>query len=239
MNEYAIHVNKLIKRLIEILIAVKGIDRVRGGKVAVVNSKYKTIYKADIFHKAGSFSTHRKCVAKSGIRRNDLKHGRPMDQITREMKTILSHPKLVITVDGYSDFHCIDLDVREFNMFNLQTYYRRTKDNGTETNGMSLRDIYFLEFSEDFQGTVTHSAEADARATIKIFMEGYTKRIIKKPGFSEYDFEKFDDAVKLKEMDEKCLFFCNTDKRFKNSNFKKCDCLQCYNLFFRPINYRY
>jgi hypothetical protein len=212
---------------------VTGSDRIRGGKVAVVNSVYETIYNADIYHAPGSFLCNPIMVQISGIHANSLVNGVPMKQVTREIGDLLK-TKLVITVDGSTDFSSIDLRIGEFQTFNLQAYYKRTHPSGIGTENMSLRDIYFLEFGEDFQGLKTHSPEKDAEATVRCFLEGYVKRNIHKiTQDNKKHFEIFDEAIKLKSQDKKQLFYCNTERLFKDANKGKCNCVSCTNLFFR------
>jgi hypothetical protein len=90
---------------------------------------------------------------------------------------------------------------------------------------MSLRDVYFMEFGEDFQGTRAHSAEEDAMATVRCFMEGYVPINLHK--IHQSNESHFDDALKLKDQDGKQMFYCNKDRAFKDSKNNKCNCLSC------------
>jgi hypothetical protein len=65
---------------------VTGTERIRGGKVAVVDSSYKTLYKADIYHAPGTFLCNKEIVRISGINRDSLIHGTPMKEVRARME---------------------------------------------------------------------------------------------------------------------------------------------------------
>ncbi|CAL8087409.1 unnamed protein product [Orchesella dallaii] len=105
---------------------------------------------------------------------------------------------LVVVAGGTQDFLCVDLVQSDFFTFDIQQFYRRHHDNQIETYGMSLRDVYFMEFGEDFQGNQVHSAEKDATATIKIFVKAYVRRNLNSATRNDpHHFEIFDNAVKF------------------------------------------
>lgn len=178
-----------------------GIANIRGGKVAVVDSNLENIYSADIYHKPGTFKTNLKQVAVSGIRKFDLIKGKAMHLVTKELKAVMDQ-KLVIVVGGSTDFLCVDLNTADLKIFDLQTFYKRTQEGTSNLQPMSLRDTYFMEFKEDFQGNKTHSAENDARATMRLFISGYVKRNFGKATMNDRNyFEIFDGALVLPVLD--------------------------------------
>ncbi len=187
---------------------VRNTERVRAGKVGIaslVNNNIVPEKELVVYHKPGTFMTNPKMVAKSGIRKYDLVNGIHMSIVKEKVESIFKD-KLVIVVNGATDFTSLGLKNYDFDTFDLQEYYKRPGniDNGFAKTGMSLRDMYFMEFNEDFQGTQTHSAVEDAKATLRIFMEGYIKRNEKKEtrGDSTYS-EVFYDATKLKKWTKK------------------------------------
>lgn len=95
---------------------------------------------------------------------------------------------------------------------------------------MSLRDVYFYHFKEDFQFKKPHNAITDAIYTMKIFMEGYIP-LKKRFGFvnvrhnvEEIDFSQ---AIKLKDMDKLGKRFCMPSNEFKIG----CQCHYCEKMY--------
>lgn len=211
---------------------MQGLSRIRGGIVSVVKSNLEVEYSEKVYHRPGTFLDDWINQQKSGISANSLKNGKPMSEVKRQLQEVFEE-KLIIVCGGAVDFSCVDLAMSEYVTFDIQSFYRRTKEDDGSTHGMSLRDVYFMEFHQDIQGIKSHSAEIDARATIKVFLEGYCRRMKNHPmNHDRHYYETFDDAVKLKKMDQKKNYFCNTDKIFKS---QKCDCRECYRLFYRKM----
>ena len=80
------------------------------------------------------------------------------------------------------DFDCLDLDAREFDVFDIHGYWKRLNPTkfGLKLQPISLRDIYYYYYGFDLQSGV-HSCTEDARATMRLFREqyvlhGYEKR---------------------------------------------------------------
>ncbi|CAL8113461.1 unnamed protein product [Orchesella dallaii] len=211
--------------------ALSGVARLRGAKVAVVDSSMDSLYVADVYHRPSSFVVNRHTLAANGIGTLDLQHGLPMHLVTSQLRDAMFE-SLVIYFGGTTDFSSVDLDVTEFLTFNLQQFYRRSHENGMDTQPMSLRDMYFLGFNEDFQGNKVHSAETDAQATVKVFVRGYVRRNLQKMTRNDpHYFECFNDAKALKKMDAIGMFYCNRDKKFKNWKESTCKCSSCSSLF--------
>lgn len=214
---------------------LKSTDRIRAGKVGIAslfNNSIKAEEELVVYHKPGTFMTNPKMVAKSGIRTYDLANGLDMSKIRGKVEKYFKD-HLVIVVNGATDFTSIGLKNYDFHTFDLQQFYKRsgTIDNGFENTGMSLRDMYFMEFNEDFQGTAVHSAKDDAVATLRIFQEGYVKRMQNKPTRDNQEYFETFDSIQLKKMDKEMKYFCNIDKVFKDWNVKKCLCVSCERLF--------
>lgn len=225
----------------------------RGGKVAIVGSNGLIVYKDDIYHRPGSFSTHPKAVAKSGIEKNDLEHGEPLEIVRKRLLESFKD-KMVVVCGGANDFLSVEINpsTENFLTFDLQTFYTWIPDKEHYAKLMSLRDIHFLEIGFDFQGTVSHLAEVDAAATVKCFIEGYVVRNNDKMSrgneFHNEVFEKnkvqdYDDFVqryknktqqqfvRLADTDKKKIFYCKSKKMFVNFKVSKCFCNSCKILF--------
>lgn len=211
---------------------ISGVSRIRAGIVSVVKSNFEVEYFEKVYHKPGTFLDDYIIRKKSGINANSLKNGKAMAEVNMKLHETFQN-KLIIVCGGDVDFSCVDLAMSEYVTFDLQAFYRRTKEDDGTTHGMSLRDIYFLEFNQDMQGIRSHSAEEDARATIKIFLDGYCKRMKDNPeNTNRHYYALFDNAIKMKKMDDQKKYFCNSDKKFKTT---KCNCNECFRLFYRKM----
>jgi len=156
------------------LVGVKGLRRVKPGKIGIVNHKLETLLKKDVYHKPGSFLDGYLDSAVSGITRYTLINGEQWNLVKEAVKKELKE-KLVITVAGQNDFYCLEVERDDMGgHFDLQSFYRRpSPEVSDDTQPMSLRDIYFYHFGEDCQKHKPHSAVKDAEFTMRIFLEGY------------------------------------------------------------------
>lgn len=223
--------------------ALKGVSKGRAAKIAVVDIKGRTLFRSDVHHKPGTFDTSPKAVAISGIRRDDLVDAPKWEDEFDENGELIKHgvhsnlkkflkDKLVITCDGVNDFYSMDIEDDDYSAtFDLQSFFRRPHPECPgQTQPMSLRDMYFFNFKEDFQHEKPHDCTKDAVATIKVF-NAYRK--IKKSGYGgvhgdpscrenveDYDFSH---TPNLKSKEKKVFFYCKTNKVFKNG----CECEYC------------
>lgn len=108
--------------------------------------------------------------------------------------------KLTVVVGGTTDFSCVNLEISKCTHFDLQAFYKRSRENG-EPTGMSLRDAVSMEFGYDCQGIRPHSSTIGARATVQLFLDRYCKRMkAHAENWNRDYYEVFDDAVKLRQM---------------------------------------
>ncbi|OXA55081.1 hypothetical protein Fcan01_11344 [Folsomia candida] len=104
---------------------VKGVARVKPGKIGIVDHKYETILESDVYHQPGAFLDGPLDSAVSGITRYSLDKLKDWLIVKRKVKDILDN-KLVITVAGQGDLSCMDLERDEYGeLFDLQMFYRR------------------------------------------------------------------------------------------------------------------
>lgn len=170
--------------------------------LTVVNTEGELLLKRKIQHLPGTFKVDFWSKTTANISStNQLRDGTPFHTVTKEFVE-LTKDKLHVTCGGGNDYRYLELSSVTFKRrFDLQSFYYRA-----EGKEMALRDIYFYHFGVDFQRG-PHDATKDARATMKVFVEGYCKL-----DFSQsYDFS---DVPSLKQKAQQGLFWCATSKVF-------------------------
>ncbi|OXA41479.1 hypothetical protein Fcan01_23634 [Folsomia candida] len=211
--------------------SVKGVARVKPGKIGIVDCNYGTIFESDVYHRPGTFLDGKKDSAVSGITRYSLEKAPEWMTVKSKVKKVIDK-KLVITVAGQGDLSCMDIERDDCGeLFDVQCYYRRPNpDVSDETQPMSLRDIYFYHFKEDCQFQKPHNAVTDAICTMRIFLEGYIP-LKEKSGLvgvrhnmGEVDFS---DAIKLKNMDKLQKRYCKPSNEFRVG----CQCEYCEKMY--------
>lgn len=118
--------------------------------------------------------------------------------------------KLTITVNGVTDWNCLDIPIASTvdTSFDLHQIFRQNTGNINKRGEdiyepIGLRRLYMHFFSEDIQKG-SHSAEKDAKATMRLFMEIYCPLVEAKklPNNKEYKniTTLFDNIKKMHEM---------------------------------------
>lgn len=203
----------------------------KAAQVGIVDADYNTLLEKDIFHEPGSFNTHPKTVAISGINKFDLRFGEKFENVVKQVKDTFGS-NTVITIAGQNDFESLDTDKKEGDSlyestFDLQEFYRRpSKVDPYGTEPMSLRDIFFFHFKEDIQFKKPHSALEDAKNTMKIFLEGYIPwKIVHGNPLVRRNVENLDfsNVPYLKKYEEIGKYYCKPSREFK----EKCPCAYC------------
>lgn len=170
--------------------------------LSVVNAKGEILLKRKIQHYPGTFKVDFWSKRTANIASSlQLRDGIPFHQVTKEFVELTGN-KLHVTCAGGNDYRYLELSPLQFKRrFDLHSFYYR--EPGKE---MSLRDIYFYHFGADFQRG-PHDATTDARATMKIFIDGYCNL-----DFSQsYDFS---EVPNLKLKAKEGLFWCAKAKKF-------------------------
>ncbi|CAL8128674.1 unnamed protein product [Orchesella dallaii] len=205
------------------LIHLTSVERVKAAKVTVVNDKYDVIMKKKVKHAPGTFLTNPKIVQVSGINKYDLINGSEMEEVTKEVDRLIAS-KYMITVAGENDFRSLNLRYNEFRVFDLQSFYRRPNPYEIDSSPMSLRDMYFYHFKEDCQPPgKPHDDETDARATMRVFREGYIKtaKFCNSNGIFDPDFSS---VPNLRKNEQKGLQYCKFASSFVPIG---CECVLC------------
>lgn len=144
------------------------------GTVCVVNHHGKVKYNTKVRHQRGSYLVNKYTRKVNGIEFDDLENGEEIGKVRNKVAGEIDGG-LVVGHTLEADLNSLDLDIGLFPHFDIKNqYYGTTKD--FQIQGHKLKDIYAAYFKEPFQDGV-HSAEADAVATMKIFMEVYMKQV--------------------------------------------------------------
>jgi len=223
-------------------IGLCGVESNKAAIVSIVNMKNEVLLNEVIYHKPGSFVTNYHTLKINNIRKNDLKAGKPLDVVAKEIINLL-RDKLVVVVGGEKDFRALGLRMSQFQTFELQNVYFRNvlKQNIDEcacvdaqlcdcyvTEPMSLRDMYFYHFKQDAQ-RASHSALGDAQATMRVFTEGYVPLKLRSGedpmSRSLRENRMFDSSINLKRMEKAGFLYCETVGDFVCG----CKCLKCRN----------
>jgi hypothetical protein len=106
-----------------------------------------------------------------------LEDGKPIEIIRQEVKDHLEG-KLVLTVNGQSDFDSLGLRLGDFKVFEFHNFWKKwtggysNKESKKVYQPISLKRLYYHYFRKTIQGG-EHSATEDALATVQLFREAY------------------------------------------------------------------
>ncbi|CAG7726929.1 unnamed protein product, partial [Allacma fusca] len=172
-------------------------EKVKAASVAIVDFNGEVLYRTTVKHDPGECQINRITISKNGITANILRNGhKSLDTVENEVADLLKD-KLVIHIAGATDFKSLGLCIGDFENFDLHSHWQQPKIN---SNGILVHENIGLKRlirkyfnDEDFQSGI-HSAEADARATLRIFREVYIK-IKQTEVCTKYnsDFDQFAD----------------------------------------------
>jgi len=141
-----------------------------------------------VYHKAGSYLVNNYTRQFNGFGENDFEDGRPFEIIQKEVEELLTG-KLVVTVNGHSDFGSLDLRMADFDVFECHNFWKKwtggySKQDGKKTyNPISLQRLYKHYFQESIQDR-QHTATKDALATIRLFKEAYIPHMVNLNNYS-------------------------------------------------------
>lgn len=192
--------------------------------LSVVDFDGKVLFEKQIQHLPGTYRVdYFSRITANITSRNQLQNGEPFSSVVEDFKK-LSNGKIHVTCGGGNDYRYMELASAEFYNFDLQSFYQRpNEDNPRKKDHMSLRDIYWYHFKADFQRG-PHNATVDAKATMKIFRDGFMKLNLK----NEFDFS---EVPNLKKKAKKNLYWCIEKKAFA----QRCSCYGCnhYEVIFQ------
>ncbi|CAG7730736.1 unnamed protein product [Allacma fusca] len=161
---------------------VKGERRIQCAEVSIVDSNFEVVYSSKFYWPVGSFLINKHTKEINGFNENSLVNGSPFELVREKFKSLFKD-KLVITCGGTNDLTGLDLDwndFEEFERFDLHQHFQKPAVNqygisdDDNLQPIGLRSLYHYFFKEDIHVGV-HTAEADAKATMKLFMEVYVK----------------------------------------------------------------
>lgn len=116
-------------------------------------------------------------LEKTGFHGRVLEDGQPIEIIRNEVKNYLQG-KLVLTVNGQSDFESLGLRLADFEVFEFHNFWKKwtggysKKENKKVYQPISLMRLYQHYFHKTIQQG-QHSATEDALATIELFRGAY------------------------------------------------------------------
>lgn len=189
--------------------------------ITVVNSKREVVFDRKVKHLPGTFVVDYFSKTIANIHsETQLEDGSPFKEVVESFLQLFGK-KIHITCGGACDYRYLEQCPSFFKSFDLQGFYmRRSIENPQKTEPMSLRDIYFYHFKVDFQRGA-HDCSKDAKATMKVFTEGY-RRLDRSKNY----LDEFTDSPNLKKLAKKSLFWCLRLQQFA----RKCSCKECLNV---------
>ncbi len=161
--------------------------------VSIVGFRGNIVYEGKVYHKPGSFVVDEWTLAINGFKANDFLDGRPFNEVQQKVIDIIEgkEDKLIITCGHENDFNALNLQISEYNIFELQDMYwcRIYNRNGDVIpEPVGLARLYYKFFGINPQ-MCTHSATTDAQYTMEIFREKYIKSDLR---FDRENEEGFD-----------------------------------------------
>ena len=165
----------------------KAMNKSQCFQIGVTNWNGDFVYKANICHAPGTFRTSNRV---NGIHQNSFKKGIRLDVVSRAVRDIFED-SLVINYGPKTDFECLNINQRDYNSFNLQSYFWHYTDDDDDyhiindtaldmcdkpTENLSLRATYYHYFKEFIQSRIHHDAYDDAMAVRRLFVEVYVKQ---------------------------------------------------------------
>lgn len=153
-----------------------GDERIKAGTVSIVDAYGKELYFARIFQEKNTYIVNHFTRKLNGFTEDSLENGRPLDEVKREVEELLTG-KLVVTYAGSTDLLSLELNPGDFDHLDLSNFFMRPKPNKMGQDygeKIGLRTLCYHYFNKDIQEGI-HSPTVDAKATIQLFMEVYTK----------------------------------------------------------------
>lgn len=140
--------------------------------VDIVNEKLETIYSTSIRHKTGSYLVNPMTKLINGFKEDDFdKSDYPeLSSVSSDVRSLFKN-KLIVTVGGVADFRSLNLDVADFDNFDLQKHWWTTKvdQHGvTVEEKHSLRSLAKFYLEQNIHGS-NHTSLEDAKTTAKLF----------------------------------------------------------------------
>lgn len=138
----------------------------------VVNTNLECEFSRRVYRKRGSFDVNHITKFINGFEEStfDKDELPKLEDVKKELDKFFQN-KLLITCGGIHDYSAIGLNMGDYDVFDLQTHWFRTKlnDYGVEIREPhSLRSLVKYYFKEDVQAG-THTSLEDAINTMKLF----------------------------------------------------------------------
>jgi hypothetical protein len=146
--------------------------------VSVHDFYNKKVYSAKIYHEKESYLVNKYTYAINGIKSDDLdKHNETesFETVRTKLNDIFEN-NLVVVCGGEGEFFSLKMKTGDYNIFELQLFYYRIENNNVIPNKLKSISKYLfpnLAFQNSF-----HTAEEDAKTTIRIFRFGVLKEIL-------------------------------------------------------------
>ena len=153
--------------------------KIRAAKVGIVNYNGDVVYEKMTKMQRSEYHVTYQSTKLNGITQSLLEKGDvKFSQLQAEVEKIIEG-KVVVTVAGTGDFNSLELSIGDYETFDLHTHFYKMPIDGNGVvvrQPIGLKKIYNHYFPNDtsFQKNI-HSPVEDARATMKIFREVYTK----------------------------------------------------------------
>jgi hypothetical protein len=89
--------------------------------VSIVGFRGNIVYEGKVYHKPGSFVVNEWTLAINSFKANDFLDGRPFNEVQQEVIDIIDgmEDKLIITCGHENDFNALNLQMSEYNIFEL------------------------------------------------------------------------------------------------------------------------
>lgn len=140
--------------------------------VDIINQRLENVYSKRIRHKSGSFLVNPFTLLINGFGSADFDNEEfpELSTVTAEVHRLL-RGKLVVTLGGVADFRSLNLEIADYDYFDLQMYWWNTKLNQhgvVVEEKLSLRSLSKFYLKEEVQGAI-HTSIEDAKTTAKLF----------------------------------------------------------------------
>jgi hypothetical protein len=132
-----------------------------------------------------------------------LINGKDFDKVQSKVVKVLEN-KLVIVLDGEQDFASLGIPIGDYEHFDLQQHWFKEKENVDKVlvrEKLGLRALCYEYFKVDIQKG-HHSSLIDAKYTMKLFADIYTKIKINNIESKINFTENYDDIKSAKELEE-------------------------------------
>jgi len=121
-------------------------------------------------HDPMTFSINDKTNKKLRYTSESLRDGRPYDEIKEKLIKLLKG-KLVIAFSAENDFKALHLNIKEFDVFDIQSYFFEWTNRGKQ-HPYELKELMFYYFQQRIQKEKKSTYE-NADATMKLFRDIY------------------------------------------------------------------